>query len=79
LCYYQAIDAAISRGLKTVEAGAQGEHKLARGYEPVPTWSAHYIPDPGFRRAVADFLTRERAAVAADREFLGAMTPFRKA
>ena len=63
LCYYQAIDAAIARGLTTVEAGAQGEHKLARGYVPVPTWSAHYIPDPGFRRAIADFLVRERAAV----------------
>ena len=79
LCYYQAIDAAIARGLASVEAGAQGEHKLARGYEPVPTWSAHYIPDPGFRRAVSDFLVRERAAVASDREFLGTMTPFRKA
>ena len=78
LCYYQAIDAAIARGLKTVEAGAQGEHKLARGYAPVPTWSAHYIPDPGFRRAIADFLTRERASVEADQEFLGAMTPFRR-
>ena len=61
LCYYQAIDAAIARGLATVEAGAQGEHKLARGYVPVPTWSAHYIPDRGFRRAIADFLARERA------------------
>ena len=61
LCYYQAIDAAIARGLATVEAGAQGEHKLARGYVPVPTWSAHYIPDPGFRAAIADFLVRERA------------------
>ncbi|MEH3045789.1 GNAT family N-acetyltransferase [Sphingomonas adhaesiva] len=78
LCYYQAIDAAIARGLATVEAGAQGEHKLARGYVPVPTWSAHYIPDAGFRRAVADFLTRERAAVEADQEFMGAMTPFRR-
>ncbi len=78
LCYYQAIDAAIARGLSTVEAGAQGEHKLARGYEPVPTWSAHYLPDPGFRRAVADFLTRERAAIEEDRAFLATMTPFRK-
>ena len=78
LCYYQAIDAAIARGLATVEAGAQGEHKLARGYVPVPTWSAHYIPDPGFRRAIADFLRREREAVAADRDYLGEMTPFRK-
>ncbi|WBH15485.1 GNAT family N-acetyltransferase [Sphingomonas radiodurans] len=78
LCYYQAIDAAIARGLATVEAGAQGEHKLARGYAPVPTWSAHYLPDPGFRRAVADFLVRERAAVEADQEFLERMTPFKK-
>jgi uncharacterized protein len=79
LCYYQAIDAAIARGLKTVEAGAQGEHKLARGYVPVPTWSAHYIPDPNFRRAIADFLTRERRAVERQIEFLGAMAPFKKA
>ncbi|MFA6123341.1 MAG: GNAT family N-acetyltransferase [Sphingomonas sp.] len=78
LCYYQAIDAAIARGLKTVEAGAQGEHKLARGYVPVPTWSAHYIPDLGFRRAIADFLARERASVESDQEFLGAMTPFKR-
>jgi hypothetical protein len=78
LCYYQAIDAAIARGLKTVEAGAQGEHKLARGYVPVPTWSAHYIPDPGFRRAIADFLVRERRSVEREQEFLGEMTPFRK-
>lgn len=78
LCYYQAIDAAIARGLSTVEAGAQGEHKIARGYEPVPTWSAHYLPDPGFRRAVADFLTREREAIEDDRAFLGDMLPFRK-
>ncbi|MCY1170857.1 Peptidogalycan biosysnthesis/recognition [compost metagenome] len=78
LCYYQAIDAAIARGLKTVEAGAQGEHKLARGYVPVPTWSAHYIPDLGFRRAIADFLVRERESVESDQEFLGAMTPFKR-
>ncbi len=78
LCYYQAIDAAIARGLSTVEAGAQGEHKLARGYEPVPTWSAHYLPDPGFRRAVADFLRLEREAVDADRGFLAELMPFRK-
>ncbi|SEK69052.1 hypothetical protein SAMN05216382_0930 [Sphingomonas palmae] len=78
LCYYQAIDAAIARGLKTVEAGAQGEHKLARGYSPVPTWSAHFIPDPGFRRAVSDFLVRERAAVESDQHFLEQMTPFKR-
>ncbi|MFD1788365.1 GNAT family N-acetyltransferase [Sphingomonas floccifaciens] len=79
LCYYQAIDAAIARGLATVEAGAQGEHKLARGYTPVPTWSAHYLPDPQFRRAVGDFLARERLAVEEEQAFLGEMTPFRKA
>jgi predicted N-acyltransferase len=79
LCYYQAIEAAIARGLSTVEAGAQGEHKLARGYEPAATWSAHYIPDPAFRRAVADFIDREREAIEDDETFLGAMTPFRKA
>jgi predicted N-acyltransferase len=78
LCYYQAIDAAIARGLKTVEAGAQGEHKLARGYAPVPTFSAHYIPDAGFRRAIADYLEREREAVAADRDCLQELTPFRR-
>lgn len=78
LCYYQAIDAAIERGLQTVEAGAQGEHKLARGYVPVPTWSAHYIPDRNFRRAIGDFLERERASVEADQEYLGEMTPFRR-
>ena len=61
LCYYQAIEAAIARGLQRVEAGAQGAHKLARGYRPVPTWSAHHIADPGFRDAVAD-LSGRRAA-----------------
>lgn len=79
LCYYQAIDAAIARGLSTVEAGAQGEHKLARGYVPVTTWSAHYIPDRNFRRAVADHLDRERAAVESDQDYLAALTPFRRA
>ncbi|RYY24959.1 MAG: N-acetyltransferase [Sphingomonadales bacterium] len=78
LCYYQAIDAAIARGLTRVEAGAQGEHKLARGYAPVTTWSAHYIPDPGFRRAVADFLASERAAIEQEQEFLGELMPFKR-
>lgn len=78
ICYYQAIDAAIARSLKYVEAGAQGSHKLARGYQPVPTWSAHYIVDPGFRSAIADYLDRERQAVAADIEFLAEMGPFKK-
>jgi hypothetical protein len=78
ICYYQAIEAAIDRGLARVEAGAQGAHKLARGYRPVSTWSAHFIPDPGFRRAVADFLAAERAAVADEIDALAEMTPFRK-
>jgi predicted N-acyltransferase len=78
LCYYQAIDAAIALGLGRVEAGAQGQHKLARGYKPVPTWSAHYITDPGFRSAVADFLERERQGVAQEQMWLAERTPFRK-
>ena len=78
ICYYQAIEAAIERGLSSVEAGAQGEHKLARGYVPVTTWSAHYIADPGFRDAIADFLVRERRAVEREVEFLGEMAPFKK-
>ena len=78
LCYYQAIEAAIARGLQRVEAGAQGEHKLARGYAPVPTWSAHYIPHPDFRRAVAAFLAREREGVAADADYLETLTPFKR-
>ena len=79
LCYYQAIDIAIARGLARIEAGAQGGHKLARGYEPVQTWSAHWIADPGFRAAVEDFLERERKGVASDQLYLGGRTPFRKA
>ena len=78
LCYYQAIDAAIARGLSRVEAGAQGGHKLARGYQPVQTWSAHHIVHPGFRSAVADFLEREREGVASDQVYLADRTPFRK-
>lgn len=78
LCYYQAIDAAIRLGLKRVEAGAQGGHKLARGYEPVRTWSAHWIAHPGFRSAVEEFLERERAGVAMDQNYLAERTPFRK-
>ena len=78
LCYYQAIDFAIAHKLKRVEAGAQGEHKLARGYLPVTTHSAHYIADPGLRRAIADYLARERAYVEAAGEELAAAAPFRK-
>ena len=77
-CYYQAIDYAIRHGLKRVEAGAQGQHKIQRGYLPVPTYSAHWIEDARFRRAVADFLERERAAVAAGIEELTEFSPFRR-
>jgi uncharacterized protein len=78
LCYYRAIDIAIERGLKRVEAGAQGGHKLARGYGPVATWSAHFIADPSFRRAVADYLDQERRAEAVEMEWLEGQTPFRR-
>jgi predicted N-acyltransferase len=78
LCYYQAIDFAIAHGLARVEAGAQGEHKLARGYLPTTTWSAHYIADPGFRAAVADFLERERRAVEREQSFLEELGPFKR-
>jgi predicted N-acyltransferase len=78
LCYYQAIDYAIEHKLARVEAGAQGQHKLARGYVPVATYSAHYIADPGLRRAIADYLTREREYVQVESEELAAMAPFRK-
>ncbi|MFC4293344.1 GNAT family N-acetyltransferase [Sphingorhabdus arenilitoris] len=78
LCYYQAIEFAIEQGLSRVEAGAQGEHKLARGYEPVPTYSAHYIPNEGFRSAIADFLRREEQAMVREMAFLGEMMPFKR-
>jgi predicted N-acyltransferase len=77
-CYYQAIDFAIQRGLKRVEAGAQGEHKLLRGYMPVETYSAHVIAHPGLKRAVADYLARERDAVREHITELAAHGPFRK-
>ena len=78
LSYYRAIDFAIAHGLKSVQAGAQGEHKLARGYEPVVTTSLHYLPDPGFRAAVAEFLVRERAAIAAELEWAREALPYRR-
>jgi predicted N-acyltransferase len=77
LCYYQAIDYAIAHGLKRVEAGAQGEHKLARGYRPVLTYSAHDIADPALRRAVDEYLSRERRYVAEAAEGLAEALPFR--
>ena len=78
VCYYQAIDFAIERGLKTVEAGAQGEHKIARGYLPQTTYSAHYIADAGLRRAIDEYLRRERAYVAEAARELTEAGPFRK-
>ena len=78
LCYYRAIDWAIAHGLARVEAGAQGEHKLARGYLPVQTRSQHWIADPGFARAVAEFCTQEAEAVGEDIEILTSMGPFRR-
>ncbi len=78
LCYYQAIDYAIAHKLKRVEAGAQGEHKISRGYMPTTTYSAPYIADPALRRAIADYLVRERAYVAAAGAELAATAPFRK-
>jgi len=78
LCYYQAIDYAIQNQLARVEAGAQGEHKLMRGYLPATTYSAHFIANPSLRRAIAEYLARERAYVEAANEELAAAAPFRK-
>jgi len=78
LCYYQAIDWAIAHGLSRVEAGAQGEHKLARGYLPTPVHSLHYIADPAFRGAVSRYLDQERRAVDEEIEVLTAYGPFRR-
>ncbi|MEE2525139.1 GNAT family N-acetyltransferase [Hyphobacterium sp. HN65] len=78
LCYHRAIDFAIANGLDRVEAGAQGEHKLARGYRPRAVHSLHYFPDESFRNAVADYLDYERCAVLADIEAQQAELPFKK-
>ncbi len=77
LCYHQAIEWAIANKLMCVEAGAQGEHKLARGYIPHTTWSAHWIAHPSFRQAIADYLEGERAAIQQEHEILADMSPFR--
>jgi predicted N-acyltransferase len=77
-CYYRAMDYAIAHGLRWVEAGAQGEHKVQRGYLPRQTYSAHYITDPGLREAVAEFLVQEERAVAEDMEALRACGPYRE-
>jgi len=78
LCYYQAIEYAIAHKLPRVEAGAQGEHKIARGYMPATTYSAHYIADPALRRGIADYLERERAYIAAVGAELAATSPYRQ-
>ncbi len=78
LCYYQAIDFAIAQGLKRVEAGAQGQHKIQRGYLPVPTYSAHWIRHRGLRRAVAEFLDAERPAMIEEMGQLADASPFRE-
>ena len=79
LCYYQAIEQAIARGLQRVEAGAQGEHKIARGYLPTPVYSAHWIADPALREPVARYLNEEREAVAGEMAYLEAeYSPFRQ-
>ncbi len=77
LSYYRAIDWAIEHGLATVQAGAQGEHKLARGYEPIITRSAHYLPNPGFKRAVSDFVDREREAIAMEMQWAREALPYK--
>jgi predicted N-acyltransferase len=78
VCYHQAIDYAIAHKLSVVEAGAQGEHKLARGYEPVTTHSAHYISHTGFRDAVAQYLRRETREVDMNNSYYAEHSPFRK-
>ncbi|MCA8894091.1 MAG: N-acetyltransferase, partial [Amphiplicatus sp.] len=78
LCYHQAIDYAIAEKLPRVEAGAQGEHKIARGYEPVETRSAHWIADPNFRQAIERYLQNERAHNEAEIDALSDYTPFKK-
>ena len=79
LCYYQAIEWAIGRGLARVEAGAQGQHKIARGYLPAVVRSAHFIADPALRKPVEDFVARERAAVEGEMEWLtDEFSPFRQ-
>lgn len=77
-CYYQAIDFAIEHGLKRVEAGTQGPHKVQRGYLPVATWSGHWIADPSFRQAVARFLVEETRAIEQEMKYMAGHSPFRQ-
>ena len=78
LCYYRAVEFAIEHGVSRVEAGAQGEHKIQRGYLPQPTYSAHWIEHAGLRRAIGDFLARERPAMLREIAVLAELSPFRK-
>ncbi len=78
LCYYRAIDFAIEHGLPRVEAGAQGEHKIQRGYLPCPTYSAHWIAHPGLRRAIAQFLEAERPGMRQEITALAELSPFKR-
>ena len=77
-CFYRGIEFAIENGISKVEAGAQGPHKISRGYLPSPTYSAHWIRDEGFRRAVADFVDRERRGVEHEMESLSELSPFKR-
>lgn len=78
VCYYLAIDYAIQHGIKRVEAGAQGPHKLARGYLPTKTYSAHWMQDPGFHDAIQNYLVAETREMNAELEYLGKLSPFKK-
>ncbi len=78
LCYYRAIDFAIAHGLQRVEAGAQGEHKIQRGYQPTLTHSAHWLQNPSLREAVEGFLNAERPAILAEAQNLNVLTPYRQ-
>ena len=79
LCYYQTIDYCIKNGLATVDAGVQGEHKLSRGFTPVATWSGHWIQHPAFRKAIRDFLERERLEIDAYIDMLHSHLPYKQA
>ena len=78
LCYYQTIEYCIQHGLKTLDAGVQGEHKLSRGFEPVTTWSCHWIQHEGFRSAIKDFLQQETPGIDAYMNELGNHLPYKK-
>ena len=77
ICYYQAIEFAIKNKLTKVEAGAQGDHKLSRGYIPTATNSMHWIENPSFRNAIENYLDQERTIIGKDMEYLNKLTPFK--